>query len=264
MVANYGEAVADIIHGIWMADLWGRMGWADIRRRYRRTLIGPFWSSLSLAILVVSMGIVWANLWKIDPKTYLPYLSSGMIVWVLFSSFVSEGCSVFVTAEAIIKQLRVPYLMLVCILIWRNVIVFGHNLVIYVPIFFYGGLSLSWHMLLILPGLVALCLNGVWISLVLGLLCARYRDIQQVVTSLLQVSMFITPIFWSPDQLSGRAAILVDYNLLYHYIEIVRDPLLGKPPSSWSWMMVLIATFVGWSAALYMFSRFRQRIPYWL
>ena len=73
MTPNYGDAIADIVHGAGMFDLWGRMGWADIRRRYRRTVIGPFWTSVSLAIFIITMGVVWANLWKLDPKEYLPY-----------------------------------------------------------------------------------------------------------------------------------------------------------------------------------------------
>jgi ABC-type polysaccharide/polyol phosphate export permease len=264
MSPNYGEAMADIVHGVWLSDMWGRMGWADIRRRYRRTIIGPFWSSLSLAIFVVSMGLVWANLWKMNPKEYLPYLNSGMLAWVLFTSFLNEGCLVFVSMEGLIKQLPVPFTMLICAMIWRNLIVFFHNFAVYIPIYIYSGLPLTLHVLWVVPGLVMMCLNGAWIAMVLGLLCARYRDIQQVVTTFLNVSMFLTPIFWSPAQLSGRSTALVDYNLLYHYVEIVRDPLLGKPPSAWSWMMVLIATLVGWGVALYMFSRFRRRIAYWL
>jgi ABC-type polysaccharide/polyol phosphate export permease len=264
MVPYYGEAIADIVQGARMSDIWGRMGWADTRRRYRRTTIGPFWTSLSLAIFVISMGVVWSNLWKLDPKEYLPYLASGMIVWVLFSSFVMEGCTVFVAAEGLIKQLSVPYTLPIWAMIWRNLIVFAHNLLIYLPVCLYSRLSVNGYMLMVLPGLLALCINGVWIAVVLGLLCARYRDIQQFVASLLQISMLITPILWSPAQLTGRATFLVDFNMLYHYIEIIRDPMMGKPPSMWSWLMVLLATVAGWSLALFMFGRFRRRIPYWL
>ena len=264
MTPNYADAINDVLRGVMSVDMWGRMGWQDIKRRYRRTAIGPFWTSLSLAVFAISMGLVWANLWKLDPKEYLPYLTSGMMVWVLFSSFVTEGCTVFVSAENLIKQLPVSYSMLVCAMLWRNLIAFAHNFAVYVPICIYAGLPPTAYSLLAIPGLIFLCLNGIWIALVLGIMCARYRDIQQVVTSLLQVSMFITPIFWSPTQLSGSATLFVDANMLYHYIEIVRNPLLGKPPSSWSWFMVLIATVVGWTITLYLFSRFRRRIPYWL
>jgi lipopolysaccharide transport system permease protein len=103
-----------------------------------------------------------------------------------------------------------------------------------------------------------------WIALVLGIFCSRYRDVQQVVASFLQVSMFVTPIMWPPTQLTGRASYLVDYNMLYHYVEIVRDPLMGQPPSGWSWFMVALSIVVGWTFAFSLFARFRRRIAYWL
>src|SRR5262245_22158243 len=264
MTPNYVEAISDILRGVVSTDMWGRMGWQDVKRRYRRTVFGPCWASLSLAIFSLSIGLVWANLWNMDPKEYLPYLTSGMMVWVLSSAFVTEACLVFVSAEGLIKQLPVPYSMLICAMLWRNLIAFAHNFVVYVPICIYAGLRPTGYMFLAVPGLIALCVNGIWIAIVLGLLCTRYRDVQQVVISLLQVSMFITPIFWSPTQLGERATFLVDGNMLFHYIEIVRSPLLGRPPSAWSWSMVLIATVFGWSVALFLFSRFRRRVPYWL
>ncbi len=264
MNPNYSESLVDIFAGARMYPMWGRIGWAEIRRRYRRTIFGPFWSSISLAIFTVSMGLVWANLWKIDPHEYLAFLSSGLLVWVLLTSFMTDGCVIFISSETLIKQLPVTYSMLVYALIWRNLIIFGHNLLIYIPTFLYSGAAPNWNMLLIVPGLALLCFNGMWIALLLGILCARYRDIQQVVSSLIQISMFVTPIFWSPSQLAGRVVYLVDANLLYHYVAIVREPMLGHAPSAWSWEYVLIVTVIGWSAALYLFSRFRSRIAYWL
>ncbi len=264
MTPQYGEAVAELIEGVGLVDLWGRMGWADVKRRYRRTIFGPFWSSVSLAIFVLAMGTTFAALWNLDPKEYLPFLTSGMMTWLLLSAFITEGCQVFVAAEGLIKQLRINYTMLLCTMIWRNLIAFAHNFVVYVPIYIYGGLPLSANVLWAVPGVVFLCINGMWIALVLGILCTRYRDIQQVVGALLQISIFVTPIFWSPAQLSGRLTVLVDYNMLYHYVEIVRDPLLGQPPSIRSWMMVGFATVAGWGLALFLYGRFRRRIAYWL
>jgi ABC-type polysaccharide/polyol phosphate export permease len=264
MTPHYGEAIADFVEGVRLIDLWGRMGWAETKRRYRRTVIGPFWASFSLAIFVGMMGVVWATIFKIDPKEYLPYLTSGMLVWLLLHAFITEGCQVFVASDILIKQLRINYSILLLAMIWRNLIAFGHNFVVYLAVALYCGVPLNANTLMIIPGLVFLCLNGIWIALVLGMLCARFRDFQQVVASLLQIAMFVTPIFWSPAQL-GRARItLVDANLLYHYVEIVRDPLLGQPPSAESWLVVGLATVAGWGLAIFLFGRFRRRIAYWL
>lgn len=264
MDAHYSEAIDDIVQGLRLYDMWGRIGYAEIKRRYRRTVIGPFWSSLSLAIFVVVLGITWSQLWKIDPKEYLPYLCAGMICWFLFSSFVTEGCQVFIASESLIKQLRISYMMLVYALVWRNLLVFAHNLLIYIPIAIYGRVPFNLYWFAAIPGIVFMGINGLWIALLLGILCARFRDVQQVTLSLLQIAIFVTPILWSPKLLAGRAMVLVDFNMLYHYIVIVRDPLMGLPPPLWSWVMVIVATIVGWAGTLYVYSRFRRRIPYWV
>src|SRR5438874_11192263 len=134
MTPQYTEALADISHGLSLVDMWGRMGWADVKRRYRRTAIGPFWQSLSLLIFVLAMSVIWASLFNMNVKEYLPYLNSVMMVWMLLSAFITEGAIVFVSAEGLIKQLRVSYMMLICAMIWRNLIAFGHNLLVYVAI----------------------------------------------------------------------------------------------------------------------------------
>jgi ABC-type polysaccharide/polyol phosphate export permease len=264
MTARYAPVYNDVREGLLGWQIWSRLGWRETRLRYQRTTLGPFWTTLSLGIFVVVMGVLWSQLWKIDPKTYMPFLTSGMITWLFLSTMTIEGCATFSGAEMLIKQMRISFTLIACSIVWRNVIVFFHNLLIYLVVFLYSGLPLTWSLLLIIPGLMLLCLNGVWIALVFGLICARYRDIQQVVQSLLQVAMFLTPIFWTPSQLQGRARVLVDYNLLYQYVEVVRAPLLGRAPEPWTWFIVCTATVVGWSLMLFLYSRFRHRITYWL
>lgn len=254
----------DIAAGMQAADIWGRLGWKDTKRRYRRTVFGPFWTTLSLALFVVALGMVWSNLWHQNPKTYLPFLTSGMVCWVLFSTICTEGCGALVGAEGLIKQLRISYTLLACAAVWRNLIAFFHNLGVYVVICIYGGVPITWATLLTIPGLMLFCLNGIWIVMLLGAVCARYRDIQQLVTNLLQISLFLTPIFWSADQLNGRASFLAEFNPIYHLVAVVRDPLLGHYPDASHWIVVAIITILGWILTVYVMSKFRHRIVYWL
>jgi ABC-type polysaccharide/polyol phosphate export permease len=264
MTPNYAAMWMDVARGLTAVSMWSRLGWRDARLRYRRTVIGPFWTTLSLGLFIVMLGIIWSHLWKQDPKTYIPFVSSGMIAWAMLSTITVEGTSVFVAAQTLIRELPTSYTMLACALVWRNLIAFGHNFIIYVGVCLYAGVQMSWSMLLIVPALALMCLNGIWIALVLGLACVRFRDIQQLVSTILQVALFVTPIFWSPDQLSGGLATFEQYNILFHYVAIVRDPLLGQAPALGSWLMVLLATVVGWGVMLLLYSRFRRRIPYWL
>jgi ABC-type polysaccharide/polyol phosphate export permease len=204
----------DIVGGLLRTDLWGRLGWLDVKRRYRRTLLGPFWTSISLALYVVSVGIVGAGLWHQNIREYLPFLVSGMIAWVLVSSIINESCTLLVTGHALFRNVRFDYSILAYALVWRNVIVFLHNLVVYVIIV--GALKpglIGFTALLAIPGVILVGANGVWIALLCGMFCLRYRDVTQIVGSIIQIAMLITPIFWPPDSLDGaRRLFFVETN----------------------------------------------------
>ena len=264
MNPQYDVAVADFTQGVAAWRMWGRLGWQEIRRRYRRTVFGPFWTSLSLGIFIFVLGFVWARLWNQNPKTYLPFLCAGMLTWNLVQFIINEGCTVFIGGEGFIKQMPFPYSMLAWSVVWRNLVVFGHNLFIFVAVAFYAGVPLTAATLLVIPGLLSIAINGVWVVTLLGMACARFRDIQQVVASLLQIAMFVTPIFFTRDQLGPGFGRLVDVNLLFHFVDVVRSPLLGQTPAGWTWVVVTITTIVGWGGTLWIYSRFRRRVPYWL
>ena len=264
MTPQYGVAIADILAGVLDWNMWGRLGSQEVRRRYRRTALGPFWTSLSLGVFIFTLGFLWSQLWKQDPKTYLPFLCSGMLAWALISSIIIEGCSTFASSAAVITQLRFPYTILSCSVVWRNFLTLFHNVIIFVLVALYAEVSVTWSSLLIFPALGLIFINGIWVVTLLALFCSRFRDIQQVITSLLQVSMFVTPIFWAPKQLGDRLAVFVDYNILFHFVDILRSPMLGHAPTAWSWIVTIAMTVIGWAVTIVMFSRFRRRVAYWL
>ena len=262
--SRFRIALIDILAGIQAIDIWSRLGWRDTKRRYRRTVFGPFWTTASLAVFVLTLGLIWANLWGQDPKTYLPYLTAGMVCWNLFLAICTEGGASLIAQERLIKQLRISYTLLACTTVWRNVIVFFHNIIIYVLVCIYSGTSITWATLLFIPGFVLFCANAIWIVALLGAVCTRYRDIQQLVVTLLQISMFLTPILWTPDQLKGRMVLLANLNPLYHLIAIVRDPLLGKAPDPLQWIVALAIAIVGWTLLIRIMAKLRHRFVYWL
>jgi homopolymeric O-antigen transport system permease protein len=264
MTAQYSIALADIAGGTLSWRMWGRLGWQETKRRYRRTVIGPFWTTLSLGTFIFTLGILWAQLWKQDPKTYLPFLTSGMLAWALVATLIIEGCHVFTSGQDIIKSLRFNYTVLTWSVVWRNLIVLLHNLIIFAAVMIYADVPLTSNSLLIFPGLLLIAINGIWVITLLGLLCARFRDGQQFTASILQVAMFVTPIFWAPEQLGARFSLIVDYNILFHFVDIIRSPLLGRAPSAQTYVMVLACTVIGWTTMFIIYSRFRRRLPYWL
>jgi ABC-type polysaccharide/polyol phosphate export permease len=208
---------------------------------------------------------VGAGLWQLDPFVYVPYLTAGMLVWAMISTSLTEACSIFIANASLFRNSRCDFSILAYALVWRNLLVFLHHLSAYAL----AVLALVPHLLgpatlLLLPGVLLLALNGVWITLLLGMACLRFRDVQQIVTSMVQIAMIITPILWPMDQLRGTTRLVfVHLNPLHHCIEVIRAPLLGNAPTPGTYIAVGAMAVVGWIATYFVFKRFRERIPYW-
>ncbi len=256
-------ALRDVAEGARAFRLWGMLGWQDIRQRYRRSTLGPFWLTISMGALVGGLGLLYAGLFKLDVSDYLPFVAAGLILWGLISGLITEGCDAFIGAEGIIKQVNLPLSVHVYRVVWRNSIVFAHNVVIYAAAAVIFSIQPGWAGLLALPGLALLCLNGVWVGLLLGLVSARFRDVPQIAASIVQVAFFLTPIIWKPELLPDRAFIL-HLNPFFHLLELVRAPLLGQAPGLVSWLAVAGITLGGWLVTLFMYRRYRWRIAYWV
>jgi ABC-2 type transport system permease protein/lipopolysaccharide transport system permease protein len=256
------KARTDLSEGLRRWELWGALGWHDIRQRYRRSTLGPFWITLSMGIMVGALGFLYAELFGQKIRDYLPFLALGLIVWGLISSPILDGCNVFIGSEGVIRQLRAPLSVHVFRMVWRNVIIFVHNMVIYVVLLVAFGIWPGAPALLALPAALILCLTGIWTGLLAGLLSARFRDIPYMTASVIQILFLVTPILWHIDQLGNK--LVAELNPFYHLIEILRLPLLGRVPPLSSWLVALAVTVLGYLVTLAFFVRFRERIAYWI
>ncbi|TAK87954.1 MAG: ABC transporter permease [Betaproteobacteria bacterium] len=258
------RALADLWHALRYPDLWVLLGWQDIRQRYRRSMLGPFWLTISTGVMVIALGFVYASIFRQPIDEYLPYLAAGLVIWSFIAGTVTEGCQTFIASEGIIKQIRVPLFTHVMRVVWRNFIILCHNAVIIVAVvaIFLPANALA-TLALAIPALVLLILTMGWITLLVGMFSARFRDIPQIVTNILQLMFFLTPIIWHPSLLPGRNRVVL-LNPLYHMVEIVRAPLLGKMPGAATWIAVGVMGAIGWILAALLFRQFRRRIAYWV
>jgi ABC-type polysaccharide/polyol phosphate export permease len=256
-------ALLDLVQGARAHHLWGLLGWQDIRRRYRRSILGPFWITISLGVFVAALGTLYGALLKVELAEYVPYLALGFIVWTLISNMLTDGCTVFTAAEGIIKQVNQPLSVHLCRILWRSFIIFCHNAVIFVVVAVLFSVWPGVTGLLALPGLVLVCLNGAWAGLLLGIVSARFRDLPPLVESIMRVAFFLTPIIWMPSLLPGRG-VLLEFNPFFHLLELVRAPMLGQLPGLVSWLAVAGITLGGWLVTFVMFRRYRRRIAYWI
>ena len=258
-----GKFLKDLIEGLRSYHVWIILGWYDIRQRYRRSTIGPFWITISLAITIAAMGVLYGKLLHQDLHAYIPYLTSGLVIWSMVSMMINDSITVFSNASGIIKQIRLPLSLHVLRMVSRNLIIFAHNLLVFIFVGVLFHVHIGWALLIFPFALILWIANALWIGLILGAICARFRDVGQIIMSAIQILFFITPVMWQVDALGNQAWIL-HLNPLAAYFEILRDPLLGQAPSLFSWFYALIESIMGWLFTIFFFSRYRARVAYWV
>ena len=265
---TFGRAWADLAEGFGKRELWLHLGWQDIKQRYRRSVLGPFWITIATGTMACALGGLYSVLFDLPLAEHLPYVTLGLIIWNLINAAILEGADVFVANEGLIKQLPTPLSVHVYRLVWRQVILFGHNAIIFVIIAIIFPQPWTWTDLAVIPAMALIVLNCVWVALCFGILATRYRDISPLLFSLVQLLFYMTPIIWNDSMLreqgAGTWAKIIEFNPLLHYVDIVRAPLLGADQEWRHWMVVLVLTVVGWTVTLLAMRQYRSRVAYWV
>src|SRR3954465_1034486 len=127
---SWRRAVDDLVRGWEQHQLWGHLGWQDIRQRYRRSVLGPIWISITMAVTAIALGVLYAGLFGNDISVQLPYLLTGFIIWNFISGRGGGGAEVFIPNPGLIPPLAAPLSVHVYRLIWRQTLFFLHNLVV--------------------------------------------------------------------------------------------------------------------------------------
>ena len=262
--ARHGQAVADLEAGARLWPLALTLGWFDIRLRYRGSVLGPFWLTLSTAVMVVALGVLYSTLFKMELHDYLPYLAISLVLWNTLGGIVAEACTCFLQAEGLIRSIRMPYTLYAARVLVRNVIVFGHNLVVIVAVYAWFDTWPGMGGLRALPGFALWLVDGMAACLLLGAVCARFRDIPPIVASVMQIAFFVSPILWKPELLTGAKRELLPLNPFFTLLEVVRAPLLGEHAGLVVWYSATAYSLVLVGLAWLAFTRVRGRLAFWV
>jgi lipopolysaccharide transport system permease protein len=257
-------AMADVAGGIRLWRLAWALGWLDIRLRYRGSMLGPFWLTISTGVMVTALGLLYSTLFNINVRDYLPFLALSQVLWGFLAAIVSEGCSVFTDAEGVIRSVRMPFFVFSMRALIRNSIALGHNILVIVVVFAIFSMWPHADALMAIPGLMIWVVDALALTLMLGAFCARFRDIQPIVNSVMQIAFFMTPVIWKPEQLGPDGVSKLAFNPFFDLLEVVRGPILGTDIAATTWIGAL-----GYSALLCalcwaFFVRARGRVTFWI
>ena len=257
-------AVEDVQGGLELWRLGFTLGWFDIRLRYRGSMLGPFWLTLSTGVMVAALGVLYSQLFKMELHSYLPFLALSLVLWGFLSTLVSDACGCFQQAEGMIRSQRMPFTLYAIRVVIRNLLVAAHNIVVILIVYAVFDVWPGITALAAVPGILLWVIDGLAICFLLGSVCARFRDIPPIVGSVMQIAFYISPIIWKPELLHGRQAEWLPLNPFFTLLEIVRAPLLGYLTQWEVWASALAYSVLLCGAAWALFSRARSRLAFWV
>lgn len=243
---------------------WCYMGWNDVAKQYRRTFLGPVWITLNTAVFIVAFGLIGAQLFKSSPEWYLPYFCAGHVLFGFFSALINEGALAFISSDAFLKQTPYPKMAFVFRTVFRCSILMLHSAVIVLAVLVWAGRLGSVQWLALLGAAALTLLAACFVVAILGALAARFRDVTVALGSLMQVSFFVTPVLWMPEQLTERAQWVVRLNPLALFLDLLRSPLMGSVPGVQAWAAAVGVILVLAVVFFVQYVAVRRRIVYWL
>lgn len=256
-------AFLEMVDALLDATTWTALAHRDIKARYRRTVIGPFWIVVLALVSAAAIAAIYGVLLN---KPFLPYfvfVLASLVSWTLVSTVLSESASILWLSATLIKTYHISPVTLVLANIWKNFIVWCHAIapaIIGAFLVLHGDASA----VLFLPvGLLLVMLNLGWIALMVALLGARFRDVHELVITLMTLAFLVTPVIWDAPML-GAFRALADFNPLASLLDLLRRPVLGDWPTRRSVVVAIVGAAVGWLLAARYFKAARSPLSLWI
>ena len=233
-------------------------------------MLGPFWITIATGVMAAALGLLYSMLFQIPVAEFLPHVTVGLIMWNFISGAIKEGSTVFIDNEGLIKQLPALLSVHVYRLVWRQTLFLGHNLIIWLLLILIFPRHLGWEFFLFIPALALFLVNGVWVAMFFGIIATRFRDVAPLLEALTQLLFYVTPIVWMTNTLKDQGgavasrARIAEINPLYHYMEIIRAPMIGEPVAGYHWLIVIGCTVAGLLIAGLAMRQWRFRVSYWV
>lgn len=256
-------ATEDIAHGFRNLPLVWAIARQDLKLRYARSVLGPLWITITMALYIVAIGFVFGGLFGASVRDVVPWIALGMIVWTLLANVLNETSVVLMQNRGLLLESRLSVSMFVLVVLLRNAIISAHHMVIYLLLLAAALVVPSWHMLWIFVSLPLLFIAAFGVGLGAAILSARFHDLPPFFTSLTTVGFLFVPVMWRPSDLH-RYPEIADWNPLTHMLASFRDPLLGTATSYLSLTVLAVTTLICLTLGVLTLAFARPRVMFWI
>jgi ABC-type polysaccharide/polyol phosphate export permease len=258
-------ALQDLASGLRNWRTWYVLGVSELRQRYRRSVLGPFWVTLTMIVQVTVMGVLLSYLFNQPITRFFPFLCISLVTWTFLSTAIAEGANCFTSFGGVILQVKRPLSTYILLILWRNAIIYLHTIGVFAVAAVSFRVLPTPTYLLIPVGLAILVANVSWIALASALISARFRDVPMLIQNALGILVWLTPVYYHPEQLTGPTSrMIIDLNPFTSILEVARAPFLNTVPAPGIWLSAVGVAAFGWLFTFALFVRVRARVPYWL
>jgi lipopolysaccharide transport system permease protein len=244
--------------------VWHLLGVNDLRHRYARSRFGQLWLTVSNSFMIGAMATLWGILWKQPLAEMLPFFGVGIIMWNFMSQVLNECTTILVEHARLYLNQKMNFSVSIYSVIYKNTMILGHNLVIIVVLILAFGVPINWYLLQIVPALGLTWITMGWLGYLVAMICVRYRDVIQLISTWLLVFFLLSPVMWRPNFLPSGYHFLVFYNPLAQFLELLRSPFLGQPVTTYTWIISSVIALCGGLLSLPAIGRYRQRVIFWM
>lgn len=262
MISKLKNELFEVYDMIKKYELWIFLSWSDIKSRYRRTMIGPFWLVIANAVTICGISLVWSTLFNINIVEYVPKFSAALICWLYISTCITDAGDVFIRNENVIKNLPINYYLYPIRMIMRNIFTLLHNFVVYIAVLILFKPPINMSTLLFVPNFILITFSLLVFSFWSGLIGLRFRDIPHIITAIMSIMIFLTPVMWDMEMLGDKAQYIY-LNPLASYLILLKYPLIGRTPPMLSYLIVWGTTIANFAIMIYFAMKHKKKIPFW-
>ncbi len=261
---SFGNVLYDFLLGLRYWRIWYILGSKEIKLRYKRSKFGQLWHTITTAIYITFVGLIWAYLFKVPVVEFLPYLAISKILYDFISSTITNGCKYYYLEKSFILELPSPKSIYAYSNSLRNLLSFLHNIPVIIIVILLFKVSINSYIIFAVPAFFLILLNSVWITIIIGYLGARFRDIPPLLDALMGIIMMVTPIMWQIKQLPEHLHKYMLLNPFNVFIKITRDSILGIAPDPSYWLVAVGITIFGYMITFLFLRKCLNRISFWV
>ena len=194
----------------------------DFKTKYKRSVLGVFWSFLNPLLTMAVQYVVFSNLFRFDVPHYQAYLIIGIVFFNFFSEATNMALTSIIGNANLITKVYVPKYIYPLTRVLSSLVNLVISLIPLLLVTLISGIVPTKAYLLVPFALLCLTLFSLGIGLLLSALMVFFRDIQFLWGVLIMIWMYLTPIFYPSSILPEKVAWVLDVNPLYYYITFAR------------------------------------------